>query len=280
MAKIEVEINGQLREVTKSQLIELARNGELLPESLIYADGKKSRAGKVQGLVLRNPVAPAAIPHIAVPVETGITVANVSSDNPFLQSAAASASFHKILSIAACAVWLLSFLVIFKAIDDPFDVLGYAVPLIIVGIIVFPVWIGYSFGFDGVRSILYIGGGFTAVMFTAVIIGSLIMSMSTGSKSSEPSISEMRIMAKNAVRDHLKFPDDASISNIGTEVKKASVDGNGNPIFMIHGTVKAPNALGIKLTQKYWVNIRFWNDTKKYEIISGMIGDQEWNDIP
>jgi hypothetical protein len=50
MAKIQVEIGGQLQDVTKSQLFELAKYGDVTPETRLVVDGKVTKARKVQGI--------------------------------------------------------------------------------------------------------------------------------------------------------------------------------------------------------------------------------------
>ena len=50
MAKIQVEICGQLHDVTKAKLFDLAKAGSIRPDTKIVVDGKETKARKVQGM--------------------------------------------------------------------------------------------------------------------------------------------------------------------------------------------------------------------------------------
>ena len=72
MAKIQVEIGGQLQDVTKAQLFELAKNGDIAPETRLVVDGKETKARKAQGI------------EFAEDVGTESSEVLPSADNPFL----------------------------------------------------------------------------------------------------------------------------------------------------------------------------------------------------
>ena len=72
MAKIQVEVGGQLQNVTKSQLFDLAKSGDIAPETRLVVDGKETKARKVQGIEFAEDVA----------IESSISLP--STDNPFL----------------------------------------------------------------------------------------------------------------------------------------------------------------------------------------------------
>ena len=58
---IQVELNGELVEVTKHQLFALAERGQIGPETRIVASGKESTAGKAKGIEFGtegNPIPP------------------------------------------------------------------------------------------------------------------------------------------------------------------------------------------------------------------------------
>ena len=77
MVKIQVEIGGQLQDVTKAQLFDLARAGTIRPDTKIIVDGKETKARKVQGMEFAD----ATLPEMAQ-LESGYI--STSPDNPYI----------------------------------------------------------------------------------------------------------------------------------------------------------------------------------------------------
>jgi hypothetical protein len=88
--RIEIKVNGDVREITREKLLFLVVQGKITPESNLLIDGVPTKAAKIEGLFQTVPQRPRpeAAPVSVIPIEHTSSITVTSENNPFLKPTA------------------------------------------------------------------------------------------------------------------------------------------------------------------------------------------------